>query len=263
MKTLIHTVNQPDSDITTFILSCNRLEILQKTLISFCKTKNYITKMVIVDDSAKEGIFDFLVETYGEFCDIICFPKNRGFLWAMDFMVSYCDTPYIFYLEDDWKFIKDGYMTLSKNILEKYREIGTIDISMRTFEDEGFDSYNKQLIDNSFYYKKPWRISEKHFYWCGWCGSPNLKRRDDWQLLGRVEKWHAEWNIDRRFTALGFTSIYLKDKYVEHLGDECSVLALPGRRMPDNFTPEDYYPQELKKNRKWPIFDYHFLEHDL
>jgi hypothetical protein len=256
----VHTVDQPESDITAFILSCDRLDILDKTIASFLKTKDYVTKMVIVDDSAVDGIFERLVEKYGSFCDVICFPTNRSQWWAMDFMVSYCDTEYIFYLEDDWEFLKSGYLAESKEILEKYRNIGTVDISWRTFEWQGFDSYSKELIDNKFYYKKPWRISDYHLRWYGWIGSPNLKRRDDLILLGRVEKWHNEWNIDRKFLALGFKSVFLNGQYVVHLGDECSRMA--DKRPNDGTTPEDYYPKELLKDRIWPKLDYMFLDKD-
>ena len=253
-KIKIHTTEQPDSDTTTFILSCNRLQVLDETIKSFLETRDFVTKMVIVDDSAEQGVFETLVEQYGSFCDVVCFPKNRSQWWAMDFMVSWCDTDYIFYLEDDWKLLKSGYLDASKQILQKYRDIGTVDISWRTFENEGIDSYDRTLIDNQFYYKKLWRISDYHLQWYGWIGSPNLKRRDDLILLGRVEKWHNEWNIDRRFLGLGFKAVFLNGEYARHLGDNCSKM--DGKRPNDGTTPEDYYPQELIENRTYPKFDY-------
>ena len=257
-KVKFHTVEQPDSDITTFVLSCNRLDVLEKTIETFLATKDYVTKMVIVDDSAEEGVFEILSEKYGSFSDIICFPKNRSQWWAMDFMVSYCDTDYIFYLEDDWEFKQTGYLQKSKEILQNHRNIGTVDISWRTFEWQGFDSYHKELIDDSFYYKKPWKISDYHLSWYGWIGSPNLKRRDDLILLGRVEKWHNEWNIDRKFLSMGFKSVFLNGEYVTHLGDHCS--RMDGKRPDDGTTPEHYYPQELQADRIWPKLDYMFLD---
>jgi hypothetical protein len=249
-----HTVDQPESDITTFVLSCDRLDLLEKTLNSFFRTRDYETKMVIVDDSGRKDIFDILVEKYGNKCDVVCYPTNRGQWWAKDFMVSYCDTEYIFYLEDDWELIKTGYLTKSKEILQKYRDIGTVDISWRTFEDEGIDSYEKELVDNTFYYKKFWRITDYHYHWYGWCGSPNLRRREDYILLGRVEKYYQEIWIDRKFYSLGFKSVYVNDKYVEHLGDNRSRAA--AFRANEHLTPEDKYPRELQKNRVWPKFDY-------
>jgi glycosyltransferase involved in cell wall biosynthesis len=257
-KVKIHTVDQPESDTTTFVLSCDRLEVLRKTINSYIATRDYPTKMVIVDDSGKSEVFDHLVENYGGFSDVICFPRNRSQWWAMDFMVSYCDTDYIFYLEDDWELLKSGYLNASKVILEKYREIGVIDISWRTFEFQGIDSYDRQLVDGMFYWKKPWKTTDDHHAWFMWCGSPNLKRRDDLIMLGRVEKWHNEWNIDRKFAALGFRGVFLNGEYARHLGDNCSKME--GKRPNDHAVPYDYYPPEVLKNRVIPRIDYYGLD---
>ena len=257
-KVKFHTVDQPDSDTTTFVLSCDRLDVLEKTLESFYNTRDYVTKMVILDDSAKPGIFETLVEKYGHDCDVICFPRNRSQWFAMDFMVSYCDSDYIFYLEDDWELLQTGYLNKSKQILEKYREVGVVDISWRTFEWQGIDSYEKKLIDGEFFWKKPWKITDHHLAWHAWCGSPNLRRRDDLIMLGRVEKWHNEWNIDRKFTALGFKGVYLNGEYARHLGDHCSKMA--GQRPDDTKVPYDFYPKELLANRRAPLINFREMD---
>ena len=253
-----HTIDQPDSDTTTFVLSCNRLDVLSKTLQSFWNTQDYPTKMVIVDDSAEPGVFEQLVEEYGHVADVICFPHNRSQWWAMDFMVSYCDTEYIFYLEDDWELLKPGYLNQSKQILQKYREVGVVDTSWRTFEWQGIDSYHGGLVDNMFYWKKPWKITDHHVAWHAWVGSPNLRRRDDLIMLGRVEKWHNEWNIDRKFTALGFKGVYLNGEYSRHLGDKCS--RMEGKRPDDSKIPYDFYPKEVLKNRRAPMINYREMD---
>jgi glycosyltransferase involved in cell wall biosynthesis len=253
-KLQVHSVEQPESDITAFVLSCNRLEVLDQTLKSFLATKNLTVKLVILDDSAEPGVFETLVERYGNISDVICFPRNRGQWWALDFLVSYCDTEYIFYIEDDWQFLESGYLERSLNVLKNHRDIGTVDISGRTLADQGYVTHEPELVDGEFYYKRFWRVSDYHYHWYGWTGSPNLKRRDDLILLGRVEKWHNEWNIDRRFLALGLRSVFLTGKYVQHLGDTCSRMA--GQRPDDSKTPEDFFPAELRPNRVYPEFDY-------
>lgn len=253
-----HTVDQPQSDTTTFVLSCNRLAVLDQTLQSFWATQDYITKMVIVDDSAEAGVFETLVKLYGDVCDIIMFPRNRSQWWAMDFMVSYCDTDYIFYLEDDWELLRPGYLNQSKQILETYRDVGVVDTSWRTFEFQGIDAYEREMIDGMFYWKKPWKITDNHLAWHAWVGSPNLRRRDDLIMLGRVEKWHNEWNIDRAFTALGFRGVFLNGEYSRHLGDHCS--AMEGQRPDDSKVPYDYYPPEVLKNRRAPLINYREMD---
>ena len=107
-------------------------------------------------------------------------------------------------------------------------------------------------------WKKPWKITDFHVAWHAWCGSPNLRRRDDLIMLGRVEKWHNEWNIDRKFTALGFKGVYLNGEYARHLGDNCSRMA--DRRPDDTKTPYDFLPEELKRNRRAPYINYREMD---
>ena len=252
----IHTVTQPSSDVTVFVLSCDRLDVLDKTLKSFFATNSYPVKMVILDDSGKEGIFETLVDRYGAFSDVLCFSENRGQWWAIDFMTSYCSTDYIFYLEDDWQFTGlTGYIEESKRILESNRVVGNIDISWRTFKEDGADHYIDELIEDSYYYKKPMQITPWHFSWEGWCGSPNLKRREDLLMLGRVEFGYNEWNIDKKFHSLGLCSIFLKDRYVEHIGWDCSKMA--GKRPNDRTVPYDYIPKEVLARRTYPQYNYY------
>lgn len=254
----IHTIDQPDSDITTFILSCNRLHLLERTVESYLKTAGMVTKIVLLDDSGAPGVFDRLVARYGHLADIICFPENRGLWWAKDFMVSYCYTPYIFYLEEDWVFLQDGYLQRSKEILESHRDIGSVDISWRTFEEEGIDAYEPELVEGRFFYKKPWQITENHFHWFIWQNSPNLRRRVDLLLLGRIEEYYTEWNIDRKFTALGFRGCFLAGRYVRHIGDHESLMV--NKRPREHATPETLFPEELKKLRTFPAFDYYGMD---
>jgi hypothetical protein len=87
-KLQVHTVEQPDSEITAFILSCNRLDLLAQTVQSFLATKDLATKIVMVDDSGEPGVFDKLVSSYGHFADIVCFvdfggPKTSWFRFAV------------------------------------------------------------------------------------------------------------------------------------------------------------------------------------
>ena len=257
-KLQVHTIEQPESDITAFILSCNRLELLEQTVASFLQTRDLPTRVVILDDSGVAGVFETLVACYGHLADIVCFPENRGLWWAKDFMTSFCFTKYIFYVEDDWLFLQSGYLAPSRAILEEHRTIGSIDLSWRTFEEEGIDAYDPVLVDDTFFFKKPWQITANHLHWFCWQGSPNLKRREDLILLGRVEQYYTEWNIDRKFYALGLRGVYLKDRYVMHLGDHASLMA--HKRPNEQNTPELLFPEELRPQRTFPEFDYYAMD---
>jgi hypothetical protein len=248
----IHTIDQPETDTTAFFLSCDRLDLLAVTFSSFISTSLDTVRMVILDDSGNPDVFSQLVSQYGQQADIICLPENRGPWHCMDFMVSWCFTKYIMYIEDDWKFLDSGYLQQSRRILETHRDIGIVDISDRRFE--AYGACGKEEPD--FIRKNPFRLSPTHLYWVGWCGSPNLKRREDLVRLGRIEAGYAEWQIDRKFYLLGLKAVWLKKKYVTHLGDDNSKLA--GKRADDSKTPCMQCP--LQPNCRLPRIDWYFLE---
>ena len=94
----VHTVDQPDSDITTFILSCNRLHLLEKTVDSYLRTVGVQTKTVILDDSGVPGVFEQLVAKYASelraegkkvftlgYVDAKQLPANKKFLLNSEF----------------------------------------------------------------------------------------------------------------------------------------------------------------------------------
>lgn len=252
MRTQIHTADQPDSDITAFVLSCDRLDLLAATMSSFLATVGENAKLVIYDDSARPDIFQTLVESYGDKADVICFPENRGQWVAYDFMSSYCFTKYIFYVEDDWEFLAPGYMQLSKKILEQNPLIGNVDLAVQMGAPYG--CVGEETED--FFWKKPWRLSENHLYWIGWQGSPNLKRREDYIRLGRIETCGPEWVVDRKFHLMGLKSVISKTPYVRHLGDYRS--RMDGKRPVDQITP--CRNCTLNDVCKLPRIDWYYME---
>ena len=253
-----HTTTQPDSDVTAFFLSCDRLDLLSRTITSFLATsQDYPTRKIILDDSAHPEVFRQLVGQYGKDFDVVCLAENRGIQAAQDFMISYCFTPYIFYIEDDWLFLKPGYLALSKRILETHRDIGLIDLSDNPLNRLIGTQYHL-LGDETedFIYKKPWRISNAHYWWIGYCGAPNLKRRVDLVRLGRHEATCAEWHIDRLFALNGLKCVYSKEVYATHIGDGRSVM--DSKRRQETLTPDDIWP--VPPHAQMPRIDWHFME---
>lgn len=236
MKINISTTDQPDSDITAFFLSCDRLDLLERTISSFFDTVQENVKLVLYDDSGNPEIYPKLKDRYGDKFDIICYPQNRGLNVAYDFMSSYGDSKYLLYVEDDWQFLLPGYLQVSRAILEKYPLVGNVDLTQPSTPD-ALDEETEEFI-----WKKPWRISERHYHWIGWCGSPNLKRRSDYIRLGRIESLGPEWMFDRKFHLMGLKSVFTKQPYVQHIGDGRSKME--GRRPPDHLTPCNTCPYD-------------------
>jgi hypothetical protein len=118
------------ADITLFITSCGRPDLLRITLESFVKYNDYpIKKCVIIDDSGRKGIVDFSHNILPFSCKIIYNDKNLGLIKSTVEGIKHVDTEYVFHCEDDWEFFDSGFIEKSIDILncdEKIILVGLI-----------------------------------------------------------------------------------------------------------------------------------------
>src|ERR1700680_4876954 len=107
-------VKKPDT--TVVITSCQRYDLLARTLESFRKynTDEGIARILVVEDG--NGNPSDVCERFG--AELIRSEQRLGQVAAIDFAYSKVETPYIFHLEDDWEFYRSGFMERSRAILE-------------------------------------------------------------------------------------------------------------------------------------------------
>ena len=119
-------------NITLIINSCGRLDLLNRTITSFDRyypSDRYpLYEKIIVDDSRNSEVAHQLIDRYyPEFA--IIFTANNGFessftqrdqriTFAMDKLYSQVTTPWIYHIEDDWEFLKKGFIDQSFDIFE-------------------------------------------------------------------------------------------------------------------------------------------------
>ena len=98
------------SDVTVVITSCNRIDLLKKTIESFLDYNTYpIHEFIIVEDSGIKSVNSDLIKTYPDF-NWINSGVNEGQILSIDKAYSRVKTKYIFHLEDDWETYKDGFI---------------------------------------------------------------------------------------------------------------------------------------------------------
>ena len=118
--------------ITLIVNSCGRLDLLNETITSFEKYydhKNYpLHEMIIIDDSRKEEVAHEIIKRYYPRYQII-FTANNEFekkythrderiTYAMDKLYSQVTTPWIYHIEDDWRFMRGGFINEAFDIFE-------------------------------------------------------------------------------------------------------------------------------------------------
>ena len=115
-------------DVTMVITSCNRPKLLEKTLDSFFKFNTYpIKEIIIIDDSGKTVVNDFLLKRYKYSNFILLYNKrNIGQVNSIDIAYRYITTKYVFHCEEDWEFLEYNFIINSMKILEHDPKIFTV-----------------------------------------------------------------------------------------------------------------------------------------
>lgn len=209
--------------ITFCLTSCNRPELLRRTLESFFKFNTAkIERYIIQDDS---GIINCLSEIQKDYPQIeIYYNLERvGMMRNIDAVYSTVSTPYIFHCEDDWEFFKSGFVEKSKAILDLYPKI--LQVWLRKRDDTNghpvenmtysFTSLKCGQVDYSF-------VETNHSQWHGYSTNPGLRRLKDVVNFGELAngaKGHGEENISEYYFKKGFRSVLLEPGYVRHIGE--------------------------------------------
>ena len=117
-----------DRRITFCLTSCGRFDLLQKTLRSFFQKNDHpIEKYIIVEDSGDPNAGEYLRNIVKEFPKAqfqhLINDKRVGQIPSIDRAYAEIQTPYIFHCEDDWEFIRSGFMQPSLDLLEHYPDV--------------------------------------------------------------------------------------------------------------------------------------------
>ena len=219
-KSLVENNYKPG--VTVVITSCNRPEQLKETLKSFIKYNTaQISSVVLVEDGGNDQTIEI---TQSFFKNITNFsgiknPRNIGQLNSIDKAYALVDTEWIFHLEDDWEFVKSGFIEDSIKVMTENKKI--IYTSLRHYGDQ--NGHPVKNYNSMFYQLRPfWKG-----VWVGFGFNPSLRRHSDYDLIG---KKYGGWN--KRETSIGLFYHFLGYKvlvsktdkfYIKHTGFDCST----------------------------------------
>ena len=192
-------------EVTLVITSCGRFDLLEETLDSFFECNTYpIKKIIITEDSTEGKKLERLISKYdGKNQDfrLIVNETRLGQLKSIDKAYREIDTEYIFHCEDDWKFLKSGFIEKSK---EDFKE--------------------------DFFYDKDY-VSKKGEHYYNVKGeiftyNPALRRKKDMDLFGlheKLENQRYEEVLSNFYKERGFKAVFFKEPYVTHIGNKRHV----------------------------------------
>lgn len=237
---------KPYPMITFTITSCKRYDLFEKTINSFlncCIDYTLIDKWLCVDDNSSEEDRKKMKEKYPFFTFYFKTPEEKGHPKSMNIIREKVSTPYIFHMEDDWKFFrKHPYLTeclsciatggtgstggvkqclINRNYAETEKDWGLFG----GFPLEGgkyvLHEYCKDSEEYELFYAKYGKIDVKNCaYWPHFSFRPSLIKTEVLKKLGEFDEKvsHFELEYSRRYFGEGYKSAFLNGIYCLHTG---------------------------------------------
>jgi hypothetical protein len=165
-----------DADITVVVTSCNRHDLLARTLESFRahETEGRVARILVAEDGDADP--SAVCARFG--AEHFRTTERVGQIRLIDQAYAKVATPFIFHLEDDWEFYRSGFMQKSRAVLEGDPRM--LLVQLRAWNDTGGHPLSHSTPDRSF------GIMATGYCdcWHGFTFNPGLRRLSDYQRLG-------------------------------------------------------------------------------
>lgn len=205
--------------VTCILTSCGRFDLLRITLGSFFKFNNYDVKEFWIYEDSGTGIPHDLIASY-PFIQWVQPGKNTGQIVALDYLWTFCvKTTYAFQMEDDWRFIREGFIEDSIAVMETDPKI--LMCWLKGLEPKNTHPIMWKTGNHGIFKTSPTLWAWHRF-------NPSLKRKSDYDLIAPFSKhttfdknkgWKSEAAISQVYNKLGFTAAMLPYEYIKHLGE--------------------------------------------
>ena len=239
-----YIINKPIKDfplVTLTITTCKRFDLFEKTMNSLlnCVDIDNIDYWFCVDDNSSIEDRDKMKSLYPFFNFYLKDIEEKGHPQSMNIIKNNVKTPYIFHLEDDWKFfVKRNYIKDAIEVIESNKSIGQclfnknyseiesdIDIKGGVFSltNSGFRYFIHEYCKNDEEIKK-WTSKygncKSSSYWPHWSLRPSVFKTSIFNDLGDFDEKvsHFEMNYAHRYTSKGFVSAFFEGIYCLHTG---------------------------------------------
>ena len=227
--------------ITLSITTCKRFDLFNITMntIINCLDIEMIDEWICIDDNSSEEDRNKMKNLYPFFKFVWKDIKDKGHPRSMNLIKNMVKTPYLFHLEDDFKFIaKHGYLKNCLDILISNKTVGQCLINKNYSEIEsdiqikggeyhvsrsGIRYYIHEFADTD---EKKIEWFNKHGngsssnYWPHFSLRPSLIRTSVLQKVGDFNEntGHFEMEYAYRYVNNGYVSAFLEGIYSIHIG---------------------------------------------
>ena len=228
--------------LTLSITTCKRFDLFEKTMNSILNCFEDIEKIdywLCVDDNSSEEDRKKMKELYPFFTFYFKTMEEKGHPQSMNIIRDKVTTPYLFHLEDDWKFferksyISEAMDVLSSNasigqclINKNYAEISRdVDVKGGTYQvtNQGVRYYIHEYCKNQNELQAwvaKYGNCQSSNYWPHFSFRPSIMKTHIIKDLGEfdITKSHFEMDYAYRYVNKGYVSAFLEGIYCLHTG---------------------------------------------
>jgi len=212
-----------ESKVTAIFTSFNRLDLLKITTDSFNKMNTYpVKEQIIIEDSGLTSVHEQLKKNYPDY-KLILNPTNIGLVESLDKVLAEVTTPYVFHSEDDFKYIKPGFIERSVKIMDNNSWIMQVWLSNR----HGEPVDNEIITIDDVQYRLA-STGGMCGVWHGFTFIAGLKSMEGYEKTKPWIQWSPstdglslrECKIGQEYYRLGYRAAVLLDiPYCEHTGN--------------------------------------------
>ena len=216
--------------VSLVLTSCNRFDLLLPTLESFVRFNSYpLAQTIIIEDSGDKKIYDIVAASGLKDPTIIINKPQLGQIKSIDKAYKAVTSEFIFHCEDDWLFLRSGFIEDSIKILDHHQKVIQVGLREPALKNDMAHRGSIQHHDGVAYKHIDPDI---HPRWFGYSFNPGLRRRKEYQDCGSsFSDIGHENEISMFFKEKGYSMTTLNDPAVRHLGHRRTV------RDPKHFRP--------------------------
>lgn len=227
--------------VTLTITTCKRLDLFKTTMntILNCLDTDMIDEWLCVDDNSSAEDIEVMKTLYPFFTFVFKDKQDKGHPRSMNIIKNKITTPYVFHLEDDWKFfckrpfireameVLSGDPTIGQCLINKnYGEIECdVNVKGGVFRTTktGLRYYIHEHVTNELELSK-WIAkhgkSLSSNYWPHYSLRPSLLRTSLFKTIGdfNEDSSHFEMEYAGRYAGRGFKSVFFEGLYCVHTG---------------------------------------------
>jgi hypothetical protein len=197
------------------ITSCGRFDLLRTTLASLLPNLDKPpAKVVIVEDSGDPAVANVAGEFDAAF-EILVNQVKLGQIASIDRAYQSIATPYIFHCEDDWEFLRSGFIRESMDLLERIANISVVGLRPRLELNPLVRNLPSERAGGVNFFRYDPALHPEYF---SYSFNPGLRRLSDYQKLGPFARLGHEPDVSYAFKKAGFRMAGLEVPAVRHIG---------------------------------------------